>query len=480
MGLCSFSTSFQAKSNTIVDNEFINEFLPSASGNAVKVYLYGLYLCSNPSSEDNDIASMATLLGMSEDEIFEHFSYFEELGLVQIINKTPFEIKFISPKKFSGKSKLREKGKYKDFNDQVQSILSGRMITPMEFNEYYNLIESHHFEPDALVMIVKYCTNLKSTSINYPYILAVARSFENDGIKSVDALEQKLLEQEKAGADAKEVLKALGLARDADLDERNMYLKWINSFGFTKNVILNLAKEHRKKGGMSKLDQTLTRLFEQKLFTLEEIERYSKEKEELLETAKKVTSTLGLYYQNLDSTIEVYIKDWTEKGYDKETLVKLALYCYKLDIRSLSLMNEVILKLFKKGLVSLEAIDQHINGVVEKDAAIQKILHSLGLIRKVNSVDRDLYDIWNEDWNTSEDIILLAAESAKGTANPMRYVNKILSEMHLKNITTLEGAKSYLTSRPTQNNKSAQNFSQREYSKEELNALFDSLDDIEV
>lgn len=482
MGLCSFSTTLRNSSNTIIDNEFINEFLPVAPDGAVKVYLYGLYLCTNPQSDDNDISSMSTVLNMTVDQIFEHFAYWQEMGLVQVVNKTPLEVKYLSAKKFSGSSKMRVKEKYKDFNEQVQAILSGRMITPIEYNEYYNLIEMHHFEPDALLMIIKYCTNLKSTAINYPYILTVAKSFEKEGIKSVTALEQKFLEQEKASGDLKDVLKALGLSREADLDERNMYLKWTNSFGFTKNVILLVAKSLNKKGGMNKLDETLSKYFEQKLFTAEEIETYSKEKEQMYDIARKVTSTLGLYYQNLDSTVEVYVKDWVQKGFDSETLSLLSFYCYKQDIRSLSLMNEAVLKFFKKGLVSKEAITQYLNEVVAEDTSIKKVLDTIGSLRRVTSSDRDLYKTWTEDWHLSDEIILFVSEKAKTASNPMRYVNRILSELHANNISSLEGAEKFVNSNnfaKAQTN-TKPNFEEREYSKEDLNALFDSLDDIEV
>lgn len=482
MGFCSFSTTLRNSSSTIVDNEFINEFLPGAPDGAVKVYLYGLYLCTNPQSDENDISTMSTTLSLSVDQVFEHFSYWQEMGLVQIINKTPLEIKYLSAKKFSGNSKMRSKTKYKDFNDQVQSILNGRMITPMEFNEYYNLIELHHFEPDAIILIIKYCTKLKNTAINYPYILAVAKSFEAEGIKTVTALEQKFLEQEQTSGDVKEILKALGLSRDADLDERNLYLKWTNTFGFTKNVVLLVASSLNKKGGMSKLDETLSKYYEQKLFTLQDIENYSKEKEEMYDIAKKVTSTLGLYYQNLDSTVEVYIKDWVQKGFDKNTLSLLSVYCYKQDIRSLSLMNEAVLKFFKKGLVSSEAISQYLGEVVEKDNSIKNILETLGSLRKVNSSDRDLYNIWSNDWNIPDSIILIVAGRSKGTASPMRYMNRLLCEIHNKGITTIEGAEKLCNENgfTKQKEQTKPNFEQREYSKEQLDALFDSLDDIEV
>ena len=69
MALCSFSSSLAMDNSTLVDNAFINEFMPSAPGNAIKVYLYGLTLCSSPYSRDNDIDSMSNVLGISIDEI---------------------------------------------------------------------------------------------------------------------------------------------------------------------------------------------------------------------------------------------------------------------------------------------------------------------------------------------------------------------------------------------------------------------------
>ena len=482
MALCSFSSTLAMDSNTIIDNTFINEFLPTAPENAVKVYIYGLALCSSPCRDDNSLDSMSTALSLSPDQILEAYTHWQNLGLVQIVNKDPFEIKYLSVKESSGSNKLRVKSKYKEFNDQIQSILSGRMISPTEYNEYYHLIENQHFEPEALIMIVKYCTTLKSTDIGSAYILKVARSFGEEGIKTLVALEAKLLEQERSSTEIKAILKTLGLNRDADLDERNLYLKWVDNFGFTHGTIKEVARLQNKKGGMSKLDETLTKLFEQKLFTIEEIENYSKEKEHLYVVAKKVTSTLGLYYQNLESVVEVYIKDWVNKGYDEQTLTLLSNYCFKQDIKTLSLMNEIVLKLYKLGVVSIESINEYIAGLVATDNAIKELLQKLGVLRKVNSTDRDFYKTWSEDWGFEPNIINLAADKAKTANQPMRYINRLLLDLNNKNIHNIESAKAeldkiqvYQTPQATKND-----FAEREYTKEELNALFDSLDDIEV
>ena len=67
MAFCSFSKDTD-NTYTIVENKFITKYLPEADGFAVKVYLYGLYLCENVSS-DFSVASMAEVLKCSKEEI---------------------------------------------------------------------------------------------------------------------------------------------------------------------------------------------------------------------------------------------------------------------------------------------------------------------------------------------------------------------------------------------------------------------------
>lgn len=484
MGLCSFSSSLVMDGTTSVDNAFINEFLPKAPDGYVKVYLYGLSQCSNPYSDDNSLSSMSIILKMTEDEIIDAYSYWQDMGIVQIISNDPVEIRYLPIKSHSGSAKLRVKSQYEDFNNQIQQILSGRMIRPNEYNEYYHLIESYHFEPEALVMIIKYCTTLKNTSVNYPYILTVARSFEQEGIKSAAALEAKFLEQERAGKEIKEVLTTLGLKRDADLEERNMYLKWINTYGFSQGTILEVAKLQKKKGGFAKLDETLKKYAEQKLFTLEDITIFNEQKENMFILARDVSKAIGLYYQNLESVVDTYIADWLTKGYDAETLIAIANYCFKQSIRTLEGVNAIICKFFKLGLVSLASINEYIKGLADIDNNIREVLDACQITRLVNTYDRDFYNTWTGAWNFPHDVIMVVASSSAGKSQPIQYMNKILSNLYAEKITDIDTIKKRLANMSvapsTPSNNSALNYEMREYKKEELDALFDSLDDIEV
>ena len=468
---------------TVIDNTFLNEFLPQATGDDVKVYLYGLNLCANPNIDDNSLDTMCKILSLTEDEILKSFAYWQEMGLVQMVSANPLEVRFLPVKARSGSSKIRNKDKYNDFNTQIQAVISGRMITPTEYNEYYSLIETHHFEPEALVMIAKYCTTRKSTSIGYPYILAVARNYADEGLKTIEAVEQKFIEYEKNSDEIKRVLSALGLKREADIEERNLYLKWNNNFGFTNGVIVEVAQSLKKRGGFIRLDELLSKYYEQKLFTMEEVMSFSEQRDTMFELARVVSKTLGLYYENLENVVDTYIADWTNKGYDFETLSFISNYCFKQSIRTLNGMNTIIQKFFKLGLISLAAIEQYISSILKADELIKEVLDKTGLVRSVSSLDREFYKTWTNNWGYTHEQILIAADCTRDKSNPMAYLNRVIATLNEEKITETSAIKNHIKSIKPDGRKSSkqkENFESRTYSKEELNAVIDSLDDVEL
>ena len=182
MALCAYSSRLTQDNYTVIDNTFLNEFLPQATGDDVKVYLFGLNLCNNPSNDDNSLDTICKILSLTEEQVQKSFEYWQSVGIVQIVSTNPYEVRYLPVRSNAGSVKIRNKEKYTDFNGQIQDVISGRMITPTEFNEYYSLIETYQFEPEAVVLIAKYCTTIKHNAIGYPYILAVARDFEKRGL----------------------------------------------------------------------------------------------------------------------------------------------------------------------------------------------------------------------------------------------------------------------------------------------------------
>ena len=212
-----------------------------------------------------------------------------------------------------------------------------------------------------------------------------------------------------------------------------------------------------------------------KLMSVQEIENYENEKENLYFIAVAVNKELGIYYEDLTKEIDAYVVPWINMGFDVELLKMVADNCFKSSIRTLEGFNNIINKLFRLGIVNVNSYLQYINDNLAVDDKIKKILVELNLSRNVNNMDRNFYSIWTCDWGFADDVILFGASLSKDKSNAMQYLNKILSNWNSQGVKTLDKAKN--TKVETQENSS---FIHNQYSKEQIKSLISNLDEVEV
>ena len=480
MAFCKYSIDMLANNSTAVDNIFINNYLPYADSNFVKVYLYGLYKCQDSNSRDNTIENFANELNLLQEDIEKAFEYWQEQGLVQILNVIPFEVRYLPISDVLNNTKKYNAKKYESFNAQAQEILCGRMITPNEYREYYDIIERFHVEKEALLMIINYCVNIKGDNVGYAYITTIAKDWANQKITTAKQVEERLIEFENLRTGMEYLLKLMGSKRLPNIEERTLYQKWVQE-GFDDEVLTYVAKKMKSKNKPSfqAMDILLDKYFAQKLFSTNEIELFEEEKSKASKIAKTITKNLGLYYENLEPVIENYIFNWVNLGFSENMLEEISNYCFKTNVRTLEGMSKVLEKFHKLGILTENSLAEYFNEVLVVDKKIKTILENIGLSRNVNQFDRDKYKIWKEIWKMPDEIIDYACTLAVGKDQPMQYLAGILATLHDKNITTLEDAKnSYNIISPKSTTKS--NFTGRQYSKEEMNALFQSIDEIEI
>lgn len=480
MAFCKYSIDMLANNSTAVDNIFINNYLPYADSNFVKVYLYGLYKCQDSNSRDNTIENFSNELNLSQEDIEKAFEYWQEQGLVQILNVIPFEVRYLPISDVLNNTKKYNAKKYESFNAQAQEILCGRMITPNEYREYYDIIERFHVEKEALLMIINYCVNIKGDNVGYAYITTIAKDWANQKITTAKQVEERLIEFENLRTGMEYLLKLMGAKRLPNIEERTLYQKWVQE-GFDDEVLTYIAKKMKSKNKPSfqAMDILLDKYFAQKLFSTNEIELFEEEKSKASKIAKTITKNLGLYYENLEPVIENYIFNWVNLGFSENMLEEISNYCFKTNVRTLEGMSKVLEKFHKLGILTENSLAEYFNEVLVVDKKIKTILENIGLSRNVNQFDRDKYKIWKEIWKMPDEIIDYACTLAVGKDQPMQYLAGILATLHDKNITTLEDAKnSYNIISPKSTTKS--NFTGRQYSKEEMNALFQSIDEIEI
>ena len=193
MAFCSFSNDCDDNSYVAVENKFITKYLPEADGFAVKVYLYGLYLCKNPVS-DFSLSAMAEVLKTTEEKIQEAFAFWEDYDLVAIVSKVPFAVEFLPVKSATGRPRKVRYEQYADFNKELQRKLGrvGKFVSSGDYVKYMRFLEETSLQPQALLLIAEYCINKQGDAVSPSYIFNKARKLIRGGALTYEQVEREL------------------------------------------------------------------------------------------------------------------------------------------------------------------------------------------------------------------------------------------------------------------------------------------------
>lgn len=468
MSFCSFSKETITNSSTVLDNRFISTYLPEANGDAIKIYIYGLFVCQE-SDSDISFDKFCNDVKLDKDVVSDCFRFWEELGIVNVLSEDPFIVKYLpvaqsKPRKYSAE-------KYGEFNKALQVLIPKRMITTNEYAAYFSLMEENGLKPEALLMIVKYCVDLKGDAIGLRYILKVANDFIARGITTTTKIEKELSDYSLKTGEFASLMNYILPNKKPQIEDLKLFEKWNKQLLYDIDTIIFIAKSAKIKN-IEKLDKEIDVLYASKKFSEKEIADYYKSKAKTTELAYAINRSLSVYTEIIDPVIENYVIPWQNMGYDEETLLFLATYCFKKNRRSLEEMNEVVEKLYKNGLITLTSIAEYLKSISADDDFIKKLLLIAGLSRKPTEWDRANLKTWRS-WNFSDEMICEACAIAAGKSNPMSYVNAVLSGWKSEGIFTADKI------RRTDKKANPQAIQTRNYTKEEFDKLIDDIDEIE-
>ncbi len=254
---------------TVVPNIFIDQFMPSANGAYVKVYLY-LLRCFMGNCPEVTISSIADRLENTEKDIIRALSYWEKLNLLTLARNTNKDITSIrlvdlstiqtegstiqpdldteldevavtihtETKPATRQSYSPEKIAQLTNNDEIKwamhivEIYLDRPLKPMDLQLILYLYEELHFSPELIMYLYEYCVS--KSKKNASYIEAVALTWAEEGIDT----EEKAKEATTVYNDHfNTVNKAFGLNRAPGQIERQYITKWVEVFGFSDEII---------------------------------------------------------------------------------------------------------------------------------------------------------------------------------------------------------------------------------------------------
>jgi len=386
-----FSPEAARREITPVDNLFISDYLPHASGRDVQVYLYGLMQCHFASASET---SLADALGLPEESVLAAYVYWQQQGLVRIVAENPLTVEY----RLGELSQSAEvvPAKYHGLVAALTSLIAPRQFGMRELKHVYDWIEVYGLDEGAVLELVSHCMDVKGRRVSINYMSAVAQTWSESGIRTradaVRYVEDYALKKHGASA----ILREWNKTRKPTKAEMALYDKWTGEWGFDHAAILAALPRLTAVGSPSFtiLDEQLDALFQTK--------------------ATKADT--------------IRASDEADKG--------------------------------------------------ERDFA--KLLFArAGKVEPATKTQRAQIALYLNDYGMPRELLLLAADNARGANEPFGLMKRLLNDWHAKGIDTVEQAKKALSNpasatRPARRARPA--YQQHDLSDDELNSLLVDLD----
>lgn len=229
--------------------DFISEYMPSANGEYVKLYLYGLYGASQGKSlTDEELASLFHIL---VTDVENAWSYWEKVGLME--RKGEDKV-FVFPKKkddsLSAKENQAERppkisagevmremkinSAMKDTVSMAEQLLE-RPLSSREITSIYDFMNWYGMDGNLVLMLLEYCVSMDKK--NFAYIEKVAQSWHREGINDIKSAEAVIKRANEEKKFAGRCMKIFGLERNFSASELKYINSWKSDFGFSAAMV---------------------------------------------------------------------------------------------------------------------------------------------------------------------------------------------------------------------------------------------------
>ena len=296
---------------TILSNRFIDNFMPRANGEFVKVYIYLLRLLSD-TSVPFSLEQMADHFFCTERDIIRALKYWEKEKLLTLTYRNNEDIADIilnvppvksaasdtpvsaapvtktetqtssapaQPVKQTTRSATAlspDRVKELKQNDEIVQLLYiaeqylGKTLTPTEMKKILFFYDELHMSVDLIDYLIEYCVGRDHRSIRY--IETVAMAWKEEGITTVEMAKDSTSRYSK---EYFTVLKAMGITNRNPADtEIALINTWTKEYGFTMDLIQEACSRTVLQTGQPSFpyaDKILQSWSKKKIRTLEDV-----------------------------------------------------------------------------------------------------------------------------------------------------------------------------------------------------------------
>ena len=238
------------------------------------------------------------------------------------------------------------------------------------------------------------------------------------------------------------------IAKELDMLESDV----LQAFSYWKSIGLIIEDEGIVEFLSRPQDENIFK--EPEIPSYEEPETYKKISYDSIELTQKISESDSLsemvqLAQELLakplSTSDLETLFWfnDELSFSAEAILLLLDYCISREKRNMRYIEKVAISWHEQGIVSPEAIMQHIASEEEKNTTVYKLRCAMGIAdRPITAPEEAYFSKWCEEYNIPEDMIILAYESCLLNTSKLSfpYMDKIIERWHAQGISTRQQA----------------------------------------
>ena len=276
-------TNQAKKTVTVLENEFIDRYMPKANGEYVKVYLMLLRHLDESASLPAP-SRLADLLECTEKDILRAFKYWEGQGLLEYKEEAPdrslqAEVSpseaslTVAPVSDTDKSVNTQKhDNRKEFKELlfVAEQYLGKTLSATDINAITYFYETLQMSADLIEYLIEYCVENGHKSIHY--IQKVALSWHSQDIRTAEQAKTNSVLYNK---NCYSILNAYGIKGRAPAASEIAYIrKWHEEYAFSLEIILEACDRTMNmihQPNFEYTDSILKNWYKKNVHTLEDV-----------------------------------------------------------------------------------------------------------------------------------------------------------------------------------------------------------------
>ncbi len=453
---------------TTLENLFITEYMASAEGDYVKVYLCALYHMQQQ-DEGFGLSQLAQELGLAESRVEAGLRYWERRRLLSRVSDKPLRYRFyhLGQLMLTGQDTQAPDGQYVGFSEAIYALFGARRkVRPAEIATAHEWVSELGLPEEVVLMLLTYCMDTRGASFTFKAAEKLAVAMKEDNVQTPEEAESYLSHSRQAHEGARAVLRRFSMRRLPTQDELDLYRKWTGPWGFSKEDILAACTETVKAanpsfGYLNGILEGLLRRAGKAAPVAKQIEQDNQR----LAAAREVLTALGTRV----SPTAILKPYEALLGIADHDMILLAAQ----DVGQRQGKFEDIEKRLQlwqqQGLADAASVRAQKQKLRQQDSLLMQVYEAAGQTGSPVDPDREQLIDWL-DKGLPRELILHAARQARSARAKMPYIAAIVKSYLAQGVTSLDQAQQIKPPAAVKPGKTvtAQQYQQRQYTPEEL------------